>query len=65
MKGLNYLKVTTQMNKYLDYIKAVGEGKTDKYLVEYLNPKVAKKPWFAKYKKIRENQALVNLELSQ
>ncbi len=53
------------MNKYLDYIKAVGEGKTNKPLVEYLNPAVESKPWFKKYKVVRKNQALVNLELSR
>lgn len=53
------------MSKYLDYIKDVAEGKTDKYLVEYLNPKVKDKKSFNKYKTARQNQMKVNLELSK
>ena len=53
------------MSKHLEYIKDVAEGKTDKYLVEYLNPEVKDKKWFKKYKTIRQNQMKVNLELSK
>lgn len=53
------------MSKYLDYIKDVAEGKTDKYLAEYLNPAVKDTKWFKKYKTVRENQMKVNLELSE
>jgi len=51
--------------KYLDYIKAVALGKTNKTLEEYLNPSLAEKKRFKDYLRTRKENAKANLFLAR
>lgn len=51
------------MNKYIDYIKMVGEGKAKEPLEGYLNPTLKKKKWYRKLVEIRKMNIRSRLDL--